>query len=190
MRYLLFFFFALAITLMAFRPFQEYTITGIVKDQNGAPLANVVVTETRSRTSTLTNGDGSFTLKVSRKNIVLKFQLAGYDKIEFSPNDITKSIDIQLKASERSLKEVEVKGYKTERKKDVIGSMVYLNGAAAPSRNANDLPKWKEGNICSLMKINISGKLSIRLFQYRRIRRHSRKPLSHHDRNPALHFFN
>jgi len=76
---------------------------------------------------------------------VLMFQLAGYDKIEFSPNDITKSIDIRLKASEQSLKEVEVKGYKTERKKDVVGSLVYLNGAAAPSRNANDFTKMGRG---------------------------------------------
>jgi len=154
MRYLLFSFFALAVILMAFRPFQEYTITGIVKDQNRAPLANVTVTETQSRTSTITNEDGSFTLKVSRKHIVLTFQLAGYDKIEFSPNDITKPIDIRLKASVQSLKEVEVKGFGTVKRKDVTGSVTYLNRAPFPSKTANDFhkmesrryPEREEGN--------------------------------------------
>ena len=143
MRYLLFSVFALAIVLTAFMPLQEYTITGLVNDQDGLPLANVTVTETKSRTSTVTHEDGSFTMKVSRKHIVLMFQLAGYDKTEFSPNDITKPVNIQLKTSEQLLKEVEVKGYKTERKKDVVGSMVYLNGVAAPSQKANDFTKME-----------------------------------------------
>ena len=143
MRYLLFSVFALAIVLTAFMPLQEYTITGMVNDQDGVPLANVTVTETQSRTSTITHEDGSFTMKVSRKHIVLMFQLAGYDKTEFSPNDITKPVNIQLKTTEKSLKEVEVNGYKTERKKDVVGSMVYLNGAAAPSQKANDFTKME-----------------------------------------------
>ena len=39
------------------------------------------------------------------------FRLAGYDKMDFSPVDITKPVNIQLKASIQSLNEVEVIGY-------------------------------------------------------------------------------
>ena len=92
MRYLLFGLFALAVIVTAFRPLQDFTITGIVKDQNGAPLASVTVTEVKSHRSTITAEDGSFSLKVSAKNTLLMFQRVGYDKMEFSPVDITKPI--------------------------------------------------------------------------------------------------
>ena len=139
MRYLLFGLFALAVLVTAFRPLQDFTITGIVKDQNGTPLANVSVTEVQSRRSTITAEDGSFSLKVSSKHILLMFRLAGYDKMDFSPVDITKPINIQLNASVQSLNEVVVRGYKTENRKDMAGSLGYLNGAVIRSKNANDV---------------------------------------------------
>jgi Ca-activated chloride channel homolog len=139
MRYLLFGLFLLAVIVTAFRPLQDFTITGTVKDQNGAPLANVTVTEVQSRRSTITAEDGSFSLKVSTKHILLMFRLAGYDKIDFSPVDITKPINIQLNASIQTLNEVEVLGYRTEKRKDVTGSLAYMNGAVVSSKNSNDV---------------------------------------------------
>jgi TonB-dependent starch-binding outer membrane protein SusC len=141
MRYLLFGLFALAVSVTAFRPLQDFTITGTVQDQNGSPLANVTVTEAQSHRSTITGEDGNFTLKVSTTHILLMFRLAGYDNLDFSPVDITKPVIIHLNASVQSLKEVEVRGYKTEKKKDVVGSVTYLNGAVygvtVPSKSAD-----------------------------------------------------
>ena len=54
------------------------------------------------------------------------FRLAGYDKMDFSPVDITKPVNIQLKASIQSLNEVEVIGYGIQRKKDMTGSVSYI----------------------------------------------------------------
>jgi Ca-activated chloride channel homolog len=139
MRYLLFGIFVLAVIMTAFRPLQDFTITGTVKDQNGAPLANVTVTEVQSRRSTITAEDGRFSLKVSSKHILLMFQLAGYDKMDFSPVDITKPINIELNTSVQILNEVVVNGYKTEKRKDVTGSLGYVNGAVIRSKNTNDV---------------------------------------------------
>ncbi|HET7001038.1 MAG TPA: von Willebrand factor type A domain-containing protein [Puia sp.] len=129
MRYVLFCLFALVVFVTAFRPLQDFTITGIVKDQNGFPLADVTVTEAQSHRSTITGEDGSFTLKVLTTHVRLMFRLTGYDHLDFSPADITKPVIIRLNASIQSLKEVEVRGYKTEEKKDVVGSVTYMNGA-------------------------------------------------------------
>jgi Ca-activated chloride channel family protein len=137
MRYLLFGLFALAVAVTAFRPLQDYTVTGTVKDQNGAPLANVAVTEAQSHRSTVTKEDGSFSLKVSAIHIVLMFRLAGYNKTDFSPVDITKPINIQLNASVQSLNEVVVLGFGSQRKKDVTGSVTHVNGAPMPSKSTD-----------------------------------------------------
>ncbi|HEY2349895.1 MAG TPA: von Willebrand factor type A domain-containing protein, partial [Puia sp.] len=136
-RYLFFAFFALAVVVMAFRPVQEFIITGIVKDEHGTPLAHVLVTETRSHLSTTTAEDGSFSLKVSSKHVLLMFQLVGYDKMEFTPVDITKPVNIQLNVSVQSLKEVEVFGYGTVKRKDMTGSVTYLSGTPMPSKSTN-----------------------------------------------------
>ena len=137
MRYLLFGLFALAVIVTAFRPRQDFTVTGTVKDQNGQPLANVTVTEAQSHRSTVTKEDGSFSLKVSTTHIVLMFRLVGYNKTDFSPVDITKPINIQLNASVQSLNEVVVLGYGTQRKKDVTGSVTHVNEAAIPSKSTD-----------------------------------------------------
>ena len=137
MRYLLFGLFALAVIVTAFRPMQDFTITGTVKDQNGAPLANVTVTEVQSRRSTITAEDGSFSLKVASKHVQLMFQLVGYDNIDFSPVDITKPVQIQLNASVQSLNEVVVLGYTTQKRKDVTGSVTHVNGAPMPSKSTD-----------------------------------------------------
>ena len=137
MRYLLFGLFALAVTVTAFRPLQDFTVNGTVKDQNGAPLANVTVTEKNSHRATTTAADGRFTLKVSSKHILLMFRLAGYDKMDFSPVDITKPINIQLNTSVQILNEVVVLGYTTQKRKDVTGSVTHVNGTPMPSKSTD-----------------------------------------------------
>jgi Ca-activated chloride channel homolog len=137
MRYLLLGLFTMTLMLAGFRPLQEITIIGTVKDQNGSPLANVTITEKQSHRSTTTADDGSFTLKVSSKHVVLMFSLTGYDHIEFTPVDLTKPVSIQLNASVQTLNEVEVLGYGTEKKKDVTGSVTIVNGASMPLKSSD-----------------------------------------------------
>jgi len=141
MRYLLFGLFALAVIVTAFRPPQDFTITGIVSDPNGTPLAHVIVTEKNSHRATTTAEDGSFTLKVSSKHVVLMFRLTGYDNIDFTPVDLTKAISIQLSPSAASLKEVEVIGYGTTKRKDVTGSVAMAYATPMVSKTANGYDK-------------------------------------------------
>jgi hypothetical protein len=161
MRYLFFGLFALAVIVTAFRPRQDFTVTGTVKDQNGQPLANVTVTEAQSHRSTVTKEDGSFSLKVSTTHIVLMFRLVGYNKTDFSPVDITKPINIQLNASVQSLNEVVVLGYGTQRKKDVTGSVTHVNGAAIPSKSTDGFYHSKGERILERKMKNIFKKTTI-----------------------------
>jgi Ca-activated chloride channel homolog len=141
MRYLLSGLFALAIIGMAFRPQQDFTITGTVSDPEGMPLARVIITEKNSNRATTSAEDGSFTLKVSSKHIVLMFRLTGYDNIDLTPVDLTKAISIQLSPSVPSLKEVEVIGYGTTKRKDATGSVTMVYAAPMVSKTTHGYDK-------------------------------------------------
>src|SRR5258705_12145709 len=55
--------------------------------------------------------------------------------MEFSSVDITKPIHIQLNASIQSMNEVDVRGYRTQKKKDTNGALGYVNGAVMSSKS-------------------------------------------------------
>ena len=137
MRYLISICLAAAFVLVAFVPVQHYTISGIVKDQNGNPLANVTVEEKQSHTSTLTAADGSFSLSVAGEHVVLIFQMIGFINQEIKADVNGKPLNIQLRISAQTLNEVVVMGYGLQRKTDLTGSVSdyrSMNLAPSPSR--------------------------------------------------------
>jgi Ca-activated chloride channel family protein len=135
MRYVLSACFTLALFLLAFRPFRDFSIHGIVKNQQGLPVSGVTVMEKQDlpghRGGTATGADGSFTLTVSSKNAVLIFQMVGYEQQEVILSGDEKPVSIILKNVAQELKEVEVTGYRTQRKKDLTGAVVTIK--AQPS---------------------------------------------------------
>ena len=137
MRYLISVCFAAAFMLAAFIPVQHFTVSGIVRDQNGNPLANVTVEEKQSHTSTLTAADGSFSLSVAGEHVVLIFQMIGFINQEIKADVHGKPLNIQLRISTQNLNEVVVMGYGLQRKTDLTGSVSdyrSMNLAASPSR--------------------------------------------------------
>ncbi len=130
MRYALLISFAMAVVIMAFRPYRDFTVSGFVKDSQGMPLSGVTVSEKQNGKAlygTITGDDGSFSITVATGNPVLVFQLVGYEKKELKVKDIGKIIQIILNPVSQSLNEVEVKGYGTTRKNDMTGSIVDRN---------------------------------------------------------------
>ncbi len=61
MRYIIFLLLAFA-TMQAFQLKEPITVSGTIKDLNGIPLNGVSVMVKGTRTSTLTNQDGMFTI--------------------------------------------------------------------------------------------------------------------------------
>ena len=114
---------------MAFLPFQQFRITGFVKDSGGAPVTGATVMEKRTHHFVLTGTDGSFSLQVSGQQAVLIIQMVGYEQQELSLNADGKPVNIELKPSVQNLNEVVVTGYGIQRKKDVTGSVTTISGA-------------------------------------------------------------
>ena len=105
------------------------SITGIVVDAKGEPLVGVSVLLKGTTNGTISNFNGAFTLPVGAvKNPLLKISYIGYISQEIAVRD-SKSLRIVLTEELKSLEEVVVVGYGTQRKKDLTGSVATIKSS-------------------------------------------------------------
>lgn len=111
-------------------------VRGTITDDKGQPLAGVSVTVKGSSNGTTTDAAGNFSLTVP-DDATLVFSYVGFQSIEEKVNGRT-TLDISLKPQERSMEEIVVVGYGTQKKKDLTGSVSSIKGeevANMPSTN-------------------------------------------------------
>ena len=119
-----FLFFLLVPSLSLFA--QSKTVTGTVNNENGAPLSGVSVIVKGSSSGTTTNDAGKFSIAVPAGGTLI-FSNVGFSNKEVSVKG-RNSIDIQLSSSSKSLNDVVVVGYGTQRKVTLTGSVVSVKG--------------------------------------------------------------
>jgi TonB-linked SusC/RagA family outer membrane protein len=104
---------------------QTSTVTGKVVDETNQPLPGAAVTLKGTQKSTGTDANGNFRLlAVPNGTVTLEVTFVGYqtlDKVVNVSGNVT--VDLNLVPSARSLNEVVVIGYGTEKKKDLTGSI-------------------------------------------------------------------
>jgi TonB-linked SusC/RagA family outer membrane protein len=108
---------------------RSVTVTGRVTDSGtneGLPGANVVVKGAQQGTTT--NANGQYTVTVSDGNATLTFSTIGYVSQEV-PISNKSTINVALMADDRSLNEVVVVGYGTQRKIETTGSIASIKAA-------------------------------------------------------------
>ncbi|WP_082111713.1 SusC/RagA family TonB-linked outer membrane protein [Spirosoma radiotolerans] len=105
-----------------------YPITGQVFDDTGAPLPGAtIVLKGSSSVGTTTNGEGRFTLNVPENSApVLIISSIGYATQEVAVNNRT-TLEIRLLVDAKSLGEVVVIGYGTQKKADLTGSVAVID---------------------------------------------------------------
>jgi TonB-linked SusC/RagA family outer membrane protein len=97
-------------------------VTGRVTDENNVALPGVSVVLKGTQRGTTTNTDGRFELDVPETGLpVLVFSFVGYVSQEVV---VGSQIEITLRTDTKSLEEVVVVGYGTQRRKDLTGSVV------------------------------------------------------------------
>lgn len=101
---------------------QERVIKGRVTDEAQAPLPGVTVALKGTSSGTVTDANGSFSLKVTTAEGILEFSFIGYAKQEvaFSGNA---PVTVQLKSDQKALGEVVVVGYGTQKKVNLVGAV-------------------------------------------------------------------
>lgn len=107
---------------------QQRTITGRVTDDKGNPVANASVLVKGTQTGTVTKADGSYSLTVPANAKTLVISSVDMELQELNIGSEA-TINASLKAADKTLSEVVVVGYGTQRKKEVTGSVSQINGS-------------------------------------------------------------
>ncbi|CCH01568.1 hypothetical protein FAES_3561 [Fibrella aestuarina BUZ 2] len=125
---------------------QDQTITGTVVETDGTPLPGVTVALKGTTRGANTDATGSYRI-VAPANGVLVFSFVGKKPLEISIGNKT-VVNAKLEDDSKSLQEVVVTGYGTQRRKDLTGSIASIS--------AEDFQK---GNIVAPEQL-IAGKLA------------------------------
>ncbi len=115
------------------------TVTGAVVDTKGAPLQGVSVGVKGSSASTITDNEGKFVINAS-DNSVLLFSYIGYTTMEIPIAGKT-IVNAKLEEENKTLNDVVVVGYGSQRKVNVIGSVVTVGAkelTASPVSNISN----------------------------------------------------
>ena len=93
----------------------DITITGKVSDaEKGEALPGVSITIKGTSRGATTDGKGDYSIKVPNKNAVLVFSFLGYESQEIEVGNQT-IISVNMTADAKSLEEVVVVGYGTQK---------------------------------------------------------------------------
>lgn len=116
---------------------QDFTVNGIVQDQNGQPLPGANILEKGTSNGTQTDFDGNFELTLNNSDAVLSITYIGFSPREI-PVEGQSNFTIVLEESAAALDEIVVVGYGTQKKSDLTGSVSSLKSEDLnPGANAS-----------------------------------------------------
>lgn len=102
------------------------TVTGKVTDDKGLPLSGVTVSAVGAERKSLTDATGAFSIQVGDKTKSLRFSYVGF--VDQVVSISGSSISVSLKAEDKSLDEVVVVGFGTQKRRDVTSSIANISG--------------------------------------------------------------
>lgn len=148
----------LLLTLLSFSltALAQQKVTGKVKDSSGEPVIGAsVVVKGNNTMGTITDFDGNFMLDVPPKS-VLVISYIGYVTQEV-PTVEKKSLEIILKEDTKTLDEVVVIGYGTQRKGDVTSSVASVKADNFVKGAVKDVGQLIQGKVAGLAITNPNG---------------------------------
>ncbi|HEY0669113.1 MAG TPA: TonB-dependent receptor [Sphingobacteriaceae bacterium] len=137
---------------------QQKSIVGKVTDEQGVPLPGVSVKVKGTNTGTSTGPDGDYSIRASSAD-VLVFSFIGSISEERTVGDET-TINVILRADTKSLQEVVVVGYGTQRKSNLTGSVSTIDiEKTLESRPIADVGRAMQGAAPGLSVVVPSGEV-------------------------------
>jgi TonB-linked SusC/RagA family outer membrane protein len=131
---------------------QSIQVAGKVVDPKGLPLPGVSVVEKGTNNGMVTDANGNFKLSVTNQSSVLVFRFVGYLSQEVVVGTQT-SLSISLTEDQRSLNEVVVVGYGTQKKRDLTGSIVSVGSKDIANQPVPDAGQAIEGKAAGVQVI-------------------------------------
>jgi TonB-linked SusC/RagA family outer membrane protein len=136
---------------------QGQTVKGKITDENNTPLAGATVILKATSVSTITDGSGNFQISTgTQTNPVLVISFVGYLNSEFRVNGRT-DVSFKLQPDPRTLGDVIVVGYGTQRKKDVTGASSTVRAEEIAKRPLTRLEQALQGTTAGVSVISPNG---------------------------------
>ncbi|MCF0059139.1 TonB-dependent receptor [Dyadobacter sp. CY356] len=126
----------------------SFVVKGVVTSENGEALPGASVILKGTSTGTTTDIDGKFTLNITDGNSTLVFTYIGYINQEIAVANRSQ-IDVKLLNNDKTLDEIVVVGYGTQKKATLTGSVSEVKGA--------DIVKSPQPNLSNSLAGRFSG---------------------------------
>ena len=125
---------------------KKHTVKGIVKDETGEPIIGASVVE-KGMTSngTITNIDGEFTLTVSGNELQVTY--IGYIPQTILLKSGMSSYNVTMKEDDKTLDEVVVVGYGTQKKVNLTGSVTAIGAETLETRVNTNILQSVQGQV-------------------------------------------
>jgi TonB-dependent starch-binding outer membrane protein SusC len=134
-------------------------VSGTVTDEDGNGLPGVSVVVKGTTRGTTTNSSGNFELDISESAATLIFSFVGYVTQEVAI-DNQSNINVQLKVDYKSLEEVVVVGYGTQKKSDLTGAVSSISESKIQSRPVTGFNDALQGRSSGVQVRQSGGDLS------------------------------
>lgn len=134
---------------------QDLKVSGSVTDDQGKTIPGVSVLVKDTKTGTVTDGNGYFTISAPTGS-TLVFSFIGFEKKELTVKD-TKDIHIALTPSSNGLSEVVVVAYGTQKKATVTGSVAQISGQDVTTATNANTANLLEGKLPGLRVAQVTG---------------------------------
>lgn len=145
----------MGVLCFAVQAIAQRTVTGKVTDEQGNPLSNVSVVVRGSTTGTTTKADGTYSLNVPAGAKALVFSSVDMSPVELAIG--TGEVNATLKNEDKTLAEVVVTGYGTQRKRDVTASISKINATNIAPLISPSIDKQLGGRTSGMLVTNPSG---------------------------------
>ncbi len=129
---------------------QQRTVSGKVTDSSGLPLPGVTVIVKATTQGTVTNPDGNYSLTNIQKDATLVFSFIGMLTQEIEVGTQT-SINVEMAVDLIGIEEVVAVGYGTQRKRDIVGSMVSVRADKLENSGSSNVIQALQGSASGIL---------------------------------------
>ncbi len=134
----------------------QQTVSGVITDGDGVPLAGANIIEKGTTNGTQTDFDGNYTIDISGSEAVLTFSYIGFITQEITVGNQS-TINLTMQEDAARLDEIIVVGYGTQKKSDLTGAVSSVKGEDIQKLATSTAADGLQGNVAGLVVRRGSG---------------------------------
>lgn len=136
---------------------QNRTVSGKVLDAEGLPVPGAGVVLEGTASGTVTDVDGTFSLQVPARDVVLVFSSLGYMTQNVTVTAAQGTVNVTLSEDNMTIEETVVVGYGTQKKVNLTGAITSVESKQLENRTAHNLTTMLQGSVPGLNISTSSG---------------------------------